>query len=90
MIIGWRNQSKNHSPDAHCNEYMAKQQGCFAAQQSCAAKSFFAFRHHIIIIMPLYHHRTAKKRTQADKGDWIYELLSIGGDRTALFQGGAS
>ena len=29
---------------------MAKQQGCFAAQQSCAAKSFFAFRHHIIII----------------------------------------
>ena len=30
---------------------MAKQQGCFAAQQSCAAKSFFAFRHHIIIIV---------------------------------------
>ena len=29
---------------------MAKQQGCFAAQQSCAAKSFFAFRHYIIII----------------------------------------
>ena len=34
-----------------CNEYMAKQPCCFTAQQSCAAKSFFAFRHHIIIII---------------------------------------
>jgi len=29
----------NHSPDTHCNEYMAKQQCCFAAPQSGAAKS---------------------------------------------------
>ena len=29
---------------------MAKQPGCFAVQQSCAAKSFLAFRHPIIIM----------------------------------------
>ena len=46
------NDSQNHSPDAHCNEYMAKQPCCFAAQQSCAAKSYFAFRHHMTIITP--------------------------------------
>ena len=39
------NDSSNHSPDAHCKDDMAKQLGCFAAQQSCAAKSFLAFRH---------------------------------------------
>jgi AraC family transcriptional regulator len=33
---------------------MAKQQGCFAAQQSCAAKIFFDFRHHIIIIQNMW------------------------------------
>jgi len=40
----------NHSPDAHCNEYLAKQPYCFAAPQSGAVKSFLAFRHQIIII----------------------------------------
>jgi hypothetical protein len=30
---------------------MANQPGCFAAQQSCAAKSFLAFRHPIIIVV---------------------------------------
>ena len=43
---------KHHLPDAHCNAYMAKQPCCFAAQQSCAAKSYFAFRHHMTIITP--------------------------------------
>jgi hypothetical protein len=42
---------KNHSPDAHCNEYMAKQRCCFAAPQSGAAERFAAFRHHVIIIV---------------------------------------
>jgi hypothetical protein len=44
------NDSLNHSPDAHCNEYMAKQLRCFAAPRSGAAKSFLAFRHPIVII----------------------------------------
>jgi hypothetical protein len=44
------NDSLNHSPDAHCNEYTAKQLCCFAAPQSGAAKSFLAFRHPIFII----------------------------------------
>jgi len=38
------NDSRDHSPDAHCNESKAKQQGCFVAPQS-----FLAFRHHIVI-----------------------------------------
>ena len=67
MIIGWRNQSRirliSLPNDKFCNEYMAKQQGCFAAQQSCAAKSFFAFRHHIIII-----EYTVKNKPELDPG----------------------
>ncbi|MBQ5976656.1 MAG: hypothetical protein IJL51_00800, partial [Oscillospiraceae bacterium] len=45
------NDSMNHSPDAHCNEYMARQLRCLAAPQSGAAKSFLAFRHPIIIMI---------------------------------------
>ncbi|MBO6040025.1 MAG: hypothetical protein J6P58_02335, partial [Oscillospiraceae bacterium] len=44
------NDLKNHSPDAHCNEYMAKQLRCFAAPRSGATKSLLAFRHPIVII----------------------------------------
>ena len=44
------NESKNHSRDAHCNEYRTLQQGCSAEQQSCSAERLTAFRHHIVII----------------------------------------
>jgi hypothetical protein len=44
------NDLENHLPDTHCNEYMAKQQHCFAASQSGAAERFAAFCHHIDII----------------------------------------
>ena len=56
MTIGWRNQSSVRlislpNDRLGSNEYMAKQPCCFAARQSRAAKSFLAFRHHIIIII---------------------------------------
>jgi hypothetical protein len=54
------NDPKNHSPDAHCNEYMAEQQGRSAEPQSGSAKRFAAFRHPIVIIM---------KKTKTPKGE---------------------
>ena len=49
----WQRMIKNHSRDAHCNEYMALQQGYSAEQQSCSAERLAAFHHHIVIIILL-------------------------------------